>query len=66
MNVLVRTSALQDAGLIGEEKQRALNLIYHYNPLLFDFVLKRTIRHPETGEQLPASMFMIPPELETR
>ena len=28
-----------------------------------EFVLKRTIRHPQTGSQLPASVFMAPAPL---
>ena len=60
VNVLVRTSALHEAGLISEEERRALNLIYRYNPLLFDFVLKRTVRHPLNGARFPPEAFMSP------
>jgi len=60
INFLVRTSSLADSGFISGEEREALNLIYSYNPLLFDFVLKRTLRHPETGEKFPASVFMSP------
>ncbi len=45
-------------------EREALNEIYDYNPLLFDFVLKRTIRHPETKQKLAASVFMTNPGLE--
>ncbi len=41
-----------------------LNEIQNYNPLLFDFVLKRTMRHPETKQKLAASVFMQNPGLE--
>ena len=30
------------------------------NPLLFEFVLKRAVRHPQTGQRLAASVFMLP------
>jgi predicted TIM-barrel fold metal-dependent hydrolase len=55
INFLYRTKGLAD------EEKEALNLIYSYNPLLFDFVLKRTLRHPDNPSQkLPASVFMSP------
>ena len=60
LNIVIRTEALVKARLLTHEEKQAMDLIYRYNPLLFDFVLKRTVRHPETGEKLPASIFMIP------
>ncbi len=64
INFLTRTSDLRDAGFITEEERGPLNEIYRYNPLLFDFVLKRTVRHPETRHRLDDSVFRLPPELE--
>ena len=64
VNALIRTRSLVRAGFITAEERQALNEIYDYNPLLFDFVLKRTIRHPETKQKLAASVFMAKPELE--
>ena len=60
VNALVRTSELQEAGFITEDEQDALNLIYRYNPLLFDFVLKRTVRHPLSGTRFPPETFASP------
>ena len=61
INFLYRTKGLADEGFISDEEKEALNLIYSYNPLLFDFVLKRTLRHPENPKlKLPASIFMSP------
>ena len=60
MNVVVRTEELSDAGIITEAEREALNEIYRYNPLLFDFVLKRTLRHPQTGVKFPPEVFMSP------
>lgn len=51
------TATLADLGLITAEDARALDEIYGYNPLLFDFVVKRTVRLPD-GRRLPASMFL--------
>jgi predicted TIM-barrel fold metal-dependent hydrolase len=44
INVLVRTSTLEAMGLISPAERRALNEIYDFNPLVFDYVLKRTVR----------------------
>ena len=58
INVLIRTGTLQRRGYISQEERACLNEIYDYNPLLFDFVLKRTLQLPGTGKRLPASVFM--------
>ncbi len=54
INALIRTRSLASDGFITSEERSALNEIYDYNPLLFDFVLKRTMRHPETKQKLAA------------
>ncbi len=64
INALIRTRSLASDGFITSEERTALNEIYDYNPLLFDFVLKRTIRHPETKQKLAPSVFMENPGLE--
>jgi len=58
INVLIRTSTLRKQGYITTEERVLLNEVYDYNPLLFDFVLKRAIRLPGTDQRLPASIFM--------
>jgi len=57
INMIIQTKSLVKYGFITEQERLALNEIYHYNPLLFDYVLKRTIKHPETNEQFNASVF---------
>ena len=42
---------------------KSLQEIYDYNPLLFDFVLKRTLKLPGTDRRLPAGIFMTNPVL---
>jgi len=64
INALIRTRSLARDGFITAAERAALNEIYDYNPLLFDFVLKRTIRHPETKQKLAASVFMTNAGLE--
>ncbi len=58
INVLIRTGPLVKAGYIEPDERASLNEIYDYNPLLFDFVLKRTMRLPGTNKRLPAAVFM--------
>jgi predicted TIM-barrel fold metal-dependent hydrolase len=58
INVLIRTGPLMKAGYINAAERDSLNEIYDYNPLLFDFVLKRTMRLPGTERRLPGSLFM--------
>jgi hypothetical protein len=64
INILIHTRKLARSGFITTEERNYLNEIYDYNPLLFDFVLKRTVRHPQTKQRLPSSVFMANPGLE--
>ncbi len=64
INFVIQTRSLVKHGLITSEERRHLNEIYDYNPLVFDYVLKRTIRRRTTGERLPATIFQAHPVLE--
>ncbi len=66
INVVVSTRALVRHELIEAAERKALVEIYHYNPLLFDYVVKRRIRHPKTGQRFPPSMFVENPHLPVR
>ena len=57
INILIRTSEIHQAGMITEKEKDSLNEIYHINPLLFDFVLKRTIRSPKTNKKFSPVVF---------
>ncbi|MCY2961203.1 MAG: amidohydrolase family protein [Planctomycetota bacterium] len=57
IDVLFQTGSLRDAGYLTAEEARQLDEIWSVNPLLFDLVLKRTVKHPETGARFPASAF---------
>ncbi len=59
INILVRTGPLVKAGYITTEERKLLNEIYHFNPLLYDFALKRCVRIPGTGRRFPGSVFML-------
>lgn len=63
INLLIRTRPLVKDGYINAGEAEALQEIYDYNPLLFDFVLKRTMRLPGTSRLLPSSIFMTNPAL---
>lgn len=58
INVVIRTASLVKQGYLTPDERLCLNEIYQYNPLLFDFALKRTIRLPGSQKRLPASVFM--------
>ena len=66
INVVTRTGQLANEGFISDEERGYLDEIYGYNPLLFDFVVKRTVRHPVSGKRFSPSVFLVPPELAPR
>ncbi|HET6976855.1 MAG TPA: amidohydrolase family protein [Pyrinomonadaceae bacterium] len=59
VNLLIRTRPLVKQGYITNSEARSLKEIYDYNPLLFDFVLKRTLKLPGTSRPFPARIFMV-------
>jgi len=63
INFLTRTGLLARRGYLSGEERGWLDEIYRLNPLVFDFVLKRTLRHPVTGQRFPAGMFTAPEPL---
>jgi hypothetical protein len=63
INLLIRTKPLLKAGYIDANERELLKEIYGFNPLLFDFVLKRSLKLPGTNRRLPASVFMTNPDL---
>jgi uncharacterized protein len=61
VNMLIRMSPLVRRGYITADEGESLKEIYQHNPLLFDFTLKRHLKHPETRRPLPPSVFMRDP-----
>jgi predicted TIM-barrel fold metal-dependent hydrolase len=61
INCVIWTSLLARRGQITRAEQRCLNEIYAYNPLCFDFVLKRIVSDPSTGARFPARLFLANP-----
>ena len=63
VNFLIRTRLLVKQGYINNAEAESLKEIYDYNPLLFDFVLKRNLKLPGSSRSFPASIFMVNPAL---
>jgi len=62
VDLVIWTRRLAELGLITRAERRALNEIWKRNPLLFDFVLKRTLKDPRTGRRFDAALFQRTPE----
>jgi mannonate dehydratase len=60
INCVIWLKRLERLGFITRKERHLLKEIYQYNPLLFDFVLKRTLRHPETGARFADKIFESP------
>jgi predicted TIM-barrel fold metal-dependent hydrolase len=60
INFLIRSKNLFTLGYITKEERMAINEIYAINPLLFDFVLKRTLKHPKTKQKFAHTVFENP------
>lgn len=65
INILYRTKLLMKLGYISQEERKIINEIYGFNPLLFDFVLKRTMKHPKTGQKFLPAAFETPKQLDS-
>ncbi len=61
INVLLQTRAVVEQGFLTEEERGWLNEIDQHNPLLFDFVMKRTIR--SAGHRFADGVFTARPEV---
>lgn len=57
VDMRIDLDALADEGFIRARNIAPLREIYHVNPLLFVYVLSRTVRLPSTSLQLPLSVF---------
>ncbi len=56
---LIRTGLLEGLGYITAKERELINQIFNYNPLTFDFVVKRCLRFKQDGveHRLPDSTF---------
>jgi mannonate dehydratase len=57
IHVLVSTARLEEQGFLTQAERAALDEVYDYNPLLFDFALKRTV-HGSKGERFADGVFL--------
>jgi uncharacterized protein len=60
INILYQAKQFFDKGYITNKEKELLQEIYLYNPIIFDFVTKKIIRHPETGKKLLPIAFQTP------
>ncbi len=64
VNAVVPTRLFSALGYISSSERKGLNEIYKKNPLLFDFVLKRCLKHPlDKKKQFPSGIFQDHPLL---
>jgi mannonate dehydratase len=64
INALMQTRAVVSGGFLTEAEREALNEIDRHDPLLFDFVMKRTVR--AGGHRLADDVFTARPEVFPR
>jgi predicted TIM-barrel fold metal-dependent hydrolase len=62
VDLIIWTRRLVELKLITSAERKGLNELWKRNPLLFDFVLKRTLKDPKTGRRWPADLFQRSPE----
>ena len=62
VDLLIWTRRLVDLKLITAAERKALNELWKQNPLLFDFVLKRTLKDPKTSRRFETTVFQRSPE----
>lgn len=63
IDYLYKTAQLVKLGYLTKKKAKLLDEIYKYNPLLFDFALKRNIASPKLGKKFLPSAFEVPDSL---
>jgi mannonate dehydratase len=68
INVLIQTRALVQRGFLTAEERRSINEVGQHDPLLFDFVLKRTLRWNDGARtcRLADAVFTARPEVFPR
>lgn len=62
VDLVIWTRRLVQLKVITPAERKGLNELWKQNPLLFDFVLKRTLRDPQTGRRFEATRFQCTPE----
>ena len=62
ISIVVSVSKIVRAGILSEQEGVCLKEIYNYNPLLFDFCLKRRLTGPNS-ERFPACVFLKHPRI---
>ena len=60
INLLTSTWNFWRKKFLTSKERKYLNEIYKHNPLLYDFVLKRTLKSPKTGRKFKDRVFINP------
>lgn len=63
INFLIRTKTLLKKGYITQLERKRLNEVYQVNPLLFDLLVKRVLKHPKSGARFSIEAFHLPDNL---
>lgn len=63
INFLIRTKTLVKKGYITAIERKRLNEVYKVNPLLFDLLVKRVLKHPKSKESFSIEAFHLPENL---
>ncbi|MFT7669278.1 MAG: hypothetical protein ACI8X5_001978 [Planctomycetota bacterium] len=63
LNAVIHLRPLVNKGFLTEDQAEALREIYDKHPLVFDLVLKRTLRSPTTGEGFAPEVFLSAPSM---
>ena len=59
---MIWTRRLVELKVITAAERKALNELWKRNPLLFDFVLKRTLKDPKSRRPFSTTLFQRHPE----
>jgi hypothetical protein len=57
INILYRTGQYVKLGYITKQEKKSLDEIYKYNPLLFNLISKKILKHPKTKAVLDDIIF---------
>ncbi len=57
INIVIQTKTLLKNGFITKNERKILNELFTINPLLFDYAVKRTIKHPVSKSKFKSIVF---------
>ena len=57
INILIHLNYFSNSGFITKDEKKMLKEVFKYNPLLFDYALKRLITNPDNGDKFSPIIF---------